>query len=433
MGIFFRQGRMIVEKSFVLRGDVCYSKGPRALETIEGGYLVCEGGASMGAFALLPERFRALPLVDHAGCLIMPGLIDLHTHAPQFAFRALGMDLTLLDWLNEHTFPEEARYLDPDYARAAYERVVGALRRGATTRACLYATVHREATIRLMDLCEASGLICYVGKVNMDRNAPDALREVSAARSLADTRAWLETVKGRYRNTRPILTPRFIPSCSDELLIGLAALGREFGLPIQSHLSENPAEIEWVKKLCPESASYADAYRRRGLLGPSAIMAHAVWNDEAELQLLKDSGTFIAHCPGSNMNLSSGIAPARRYLDRGVKLGLGTDVAGGFSLSMLRAMSDAVQSSKLRWRLVDEGDAPLGAAEAFYLGTLGGGAFFGKAGSFEAGYEFDAVVLDDRALTAGRALTVAQRLERAIYLSDDGQIVSKYVRGAKLF
>lgn len=424
---------MAVERGFVLKGDVCHSKGPRTLETIEGGYLVCEGGASMGAYALLPERFRALPLIDHTGCLIMPGLIDLHTHASQFAFRALGMDLTLLDWLNEHTFPEEARYADLDYARAAYERVIGALRRGATTRACLYATIHREASLLLMDLCEASGLVCHVGKVNMDRNAPDALREASAARSLADTRAWIEAAKGSYGNTRPILTPRFIPNCSDELLVGLAALGREFGLPIQSHLSENPAEIEWVKQLCPDSASYTDAYRRRGLLGPSTIMAHAVWNDEAELQLLKESGTVIAHCPGSNMNLSSGIAPVRRYLDRGVRLGLGTDVAGGFSLSMLRAMSDAVQSSKLRWRLVDEGEPPLSVAEAFYLGTLGGGAFFGKVGSFDTGYEFDAVVLDDRALSAGRAMTVLQRLERAIYLSDDGHIVSKYVRGTKLF
>ena len=144
---------------------------------------------------------------------------------------------------------------------------------------------------------------------------------------------------------------------------------------------------------------------------------------------MKERGTFVAHCPQSNANLSSGIAPVRRYLDEGLNVGLGSDIAGGSSLSILRAMADAVQVSKLRWRLQDQSLKPLTAAEAFYLGTAGGGAFFGPVGRFEPGYEMDAVVLDDARLSAPFPLTVEERVERAIYLSDDRDIVKKFVRG----
>ena len=162
-------------------------------------------------------------------------------------------------------------------------------------------------------------------------------------------------------------------------------------------------------------------------------MAHCVYSSDAEIALMKKRGVFVAHCPQSNTNLSSGIAPVRRYLEEDLHIGLGTDIAGGHSLSMLRAIADAIQVSKLRWRLVDDFLKPLSLEEAFYMATMGGGAFFGKVGTFLEDYEFDALILDDRGLRHPQPLTARERLERLIYLSDDRCITGKYVSGNKIF
>ncbi|MDR2908537.1 MAG: amidohydrolase family protein, partial [Oscillospiraceae bacterium] len=395
-----------------------------------GGYLVCEDGISRGLFPELPERFRGLPVLDRRDRLILPGLTDLHTHAPQFAFRGLGMDLELLEWLNARVYPEEEKYSDERYAKEAYKAMVRSLVKGPNTRACVFSTVHPQATLILMDLLEASGLVCMAGRVNMDRNCPPSLREESAAASLADTRRWLESCSGRYKNTYPILTPRFIPTCSDELMRGLGDIARELGLPLQSHLSENRSEVEWVAELCPGSVSYGDAYAGLGAFGGEipTVMAHGVLSGKKEMELMKKNGVYLAHCPQSNANLRSGIAPLRRFLDSGVRIGLGSDVAGGCHSSIFRAMSDAVEVSKLRYCLAQE-DPPVTVMEAFYLGTVGGGSFFGKAGSFEDGYEFDALVIDDRELMAPFELSLEERLARVIYFSQDHNITDKFVRG----
>lgn len=318
---------------FALKGDICYSLDQKTLHTVRDGYLVCEDGLSHGVFDTLPERYAGVPLTDCSGMLILPGLCDLHMHAPQYAFRGLGMDLELLEWLNTRAFPEESKYIDIEYARRAYARVVEDLRRGPNTRVSMFATLHRPATVLLMEMLEGSGLVTMVGKVNTDRNASDILCETCAAESDSETRCWLEEVAGRFVNTRPILTPRFIPSCSDDLMRRLAAAQREYGLPVQSHLSENPREVAWVAELCPGSTCYGDAYLRYGLFGGEVptVMAHCVWSGDVEIELLRERGVFVAHCPQSNTNLSSGIAPVRRFLERGVRVGLGSDVAGGVS------------------------------------------------------------------------------------------------------
>ena len=162
-------------------------------------------------------------------------------------------------------------------------------------------------------------------------------------------------------------------------------------------------------------------------------MAHCVYSSDAELSLMKTRGVFIAHCPQSNTNLSSGIAPIRHYLEEELHIGLGTDIAGGHSLSMLRAIADAIQVSKLRWRLVDDSQKPLSLEEAFYMATMGGGAFFGKVGTFAEDYEFDALILDDSRLRHPQPLNSRERLERLIYLADDSCIAGKYVSGNKIF
>jgi guanine deaminase len=419
--------------NFVLHGDICYSQTKHSLATAENSFLVCAAGKSAGVFSHLPPEYKLFPCIDYTGKLIIPGLVDLHMHAPQFAFRSLGMDLELLDWLETRAFPEEAKYQDRSYALRAYTTLVEDLQQGPNTRICLFGTVHVPATLLLMDLLENSGLVCMVGKVNMDRNSPDTLREQDAASAAASTQEWLEQCTP-YQHCKPILTPRFIPSCTDELMRRLSAIQQHYGLPLQSHLSENLREIAWVKELCPESSCYGDAYTRFDLFGGGVptIMAHCVYSGDEEIALMQSRGVYVAHCPQSNMNLSSGIAPARRYLEAGLAMGLGSDVAGGVHTSIFRAMSDAIGVSKLRQCRGAGDEAPLTLEEVFYLGTQGGGSFFGQVGSFEAGYEFDALVMEDPHPVPPFPLTLRERLERVLWCSDERAILKKYVRGIPL-
>lgn len=419
---------------FILRGHICYSRSKDVLETGERQYVVCKDGVCAGVFAELPPEYAEFPVTDWGDRFIIPGLVDLHVHAPQYAFRGLGMDLELLDWLEEHTFPEEAKFADLDYAQKAYRIFAENMAAGATTRACVFGTLHTDATLLLMDLMEETGVVSYVGKVNMDRNVPDYLRESSYRKSAEETIRWLKEARARgYRNTRPILTPRFTPCCTDQLMQELRKIQEQYGLGVQSHLSENQGEIAWVKELCPWADGYADAYAAFGLFGNDCptVMAHCVYSDETERKMLKERGVFVAHCPESNTNLSSGVAPVRRFLEEGIRVGLGSDVAAGSTDNIFHAMAQAIQASKLRWRLQDDTCKPLTVEEAFFLGTKGGGQFFGKVGSFEPGYQFDAVILDDKRLKHPQKLDIKQRLERMIYLADEREVIGKYINGAR--
>ena len=407
--------------SFVLKGHVLYSVSRNELAAMENAYLVCENGLCSGVFDALPECYAHLPIQDYGDKLIIPGMVDLHLHAPQYAFRGMCMDLELMDWLNRYTFPEEEKYENLEYAEKAYGMFVEALKNGATTRACIFATRHRPATELLMKLMEESGLVSYVGKVNMDREATEALVEASADISAYTTFGWINAIKDKFKNTMPILTPRFIPCCTDQLMEELRQIQMAYGIPVQSHLSESKGEIEFVKFLRPEDAFYGASYNDYDLFGKNddidtnfkTVMAHCVWSTDEEVELMRKNGVFVAHCPASNMNLTSGIAPIRRYLDQGLNIGLGSDIAGGHSDSIFRAITDAIQVSKMYFRMVDESVKPLVFPEAFYLATKGGGAFFGKVGSFEEGYEFDALVLDDSILSHPLELDIRQRIERS--------------------
>ena len=428
-------------KRFALRGNICYSKSAKEVCTCADHYVVCIDGKSAGVFAALPQEYAEIPVVDCGDQLIIPGLVDLHIHAPQYAYRGLGMDLELMDWLEEQAFPEEIKYQDPEYAKRAYEIFAEQLQKSATTRACIFGTKHREATEILMESMEKTGLVSYVGKVNMDREAPDGLREESAEQSALETAAWIEATAEKFQHTKPILTPRFVPCCTDELMECLQKIQMKYNVPVQSHLSENQGEISFVHELRPQNNFYGEVYDEFGLFGKTSnkkksvktVMAHCVWSTEKEKKMMKENGVFVAHCPASNMNLSSGVAPIKTYLEAGLHVGLGSDVAGGESESIFRAMKDAIQVSKIYWRLVDQAVHPITFSEAFYMATKGGGEFFGKVGSFEKGYAFDAIVLDDTWIPYPQELTVRERLERAVYLAlDEKGISQKYVDGVKI-
>lgn len=423
------------EPVFILKGNIVYSKNKDELRILKDHYLISESGLVKGVFEKVPPEYAQVSVSDYGECLIIPGLTDLHVHAPQYTFRAMGMDMELLEWLETNTFPEEAKYQDLEYARRAYRIFTDNLKRSATTRACIFGTIHRDATLLLMDQLEQSGLVTYVGKVNMDRNCPDYLREESAEESGIQTVEWIKDVlHKKYQNTMPILTPRFTPSCSDELMENLKKIQMYYQIPVQSHLSENPGEIAWVKELCPWSEFYGDAYDRFGLFGADCktVMAHCVYSGKEERQRMKENGVFIAHCPESNMNLSSGVAPVRTFLEEGMHVGIGSDVAGGSTENLFKAMALAIQASKLRWRMQDDSLKPLTLEEVFYIATKGGGEFFGNVGSFEPGFELDAVVLNDTRIVHSQNLDVRERLERMIYLADEREVRAKYVRGREI-
>ena len=440
----------------VYKAHILFTKEKTRFEVLENGYVAVEDGKVTGVASSLDELFpqSSAPgsqpdyeFVDFGNKLLIPAMNDMHVHAPQVHNQGVAMDLELLPWLQNYTFPEESKYADIHYAERMYRRFLHTQWLFGTMRSVVFGTVHTESTRKLMHLYQEAGMGALVGKVAMNRNCPDALCE--------DVEAYVEgqesliadaNVSTHDRSVdsslctlhssllplvRPIITPRFVPSCTPELLRACGEMAKKYELPVQSHLSENTSEIAWVAELEPESESYGDAYNRYGLFGQTpTIMAHCVWTRGQELELMKRNGVMVAHCPTSNFNLSSGMAPIRTLLDEGVRIGLGSDISGGHDLNMFRMLVYAIQVSKMHYQL-DHDKAFLTLPEAFWIATKSAGSFFGKVGSFEPGYEFDALVIDDAVLYPDE-YSLQHRLERFIYVGDDRQIVHRFCRGEEV-
>jgi len=402
---------------------------PDAFRFIENGYIsVSDEGKVTYIGRTLPEQ--AGQVTDFGDRLLIPAFNDLHLHAPQYRNIGLAMDLELLPWLQRYTFPEEMKFANLDYARKIYTRFVHELWMQGTMRSAVFATIHLDATLLLADLFQQSGLGAYVGLVAMDRNAPNGLCGAKTE-AFAGINA-LDAKLGRKGRVRAIITPRFIPSCSEDMLTELGSLAQQTGLPVQSHLSENLHEIDWVHELEPDATCYGDAYNRYGLFGQTpTLMAHCCYTNDEEMQLMKQNGVCVVHCPTSNNNLASGMASVRRFLDNGIRVALGTDVSGGHYMSMLRVIQYAIQTSKLHYAQ-SKGKIPfLSLSEAFYLATKGGGEFFGKVGCFDIGNEFDALVIDDSYLNFD-SYSLPERIERFIYIGDDRDIRHRFCAGNEL-
>ena len=431
---------------------------------MERGYIaVAEDGTIEGVYrgrdARVPSEFDALPeqyagaeVRDFGDALLIPAMNDLHVHAPQYRNMGIAMDMELLPWLNTYTFPEEERYADLAYADYMYRRFVHDLWLHGTMRAAVFATTHADATCLLADLFAEAGMGAFIGLVGMDRNCPKALAN-SPKTAIRDMERLVAHMAG-YERVNPIVTPRFIPACTPAMLQALGDFAATHHLPVQSHLSENRAEIQWVRELESEASCYGDAYRRYGLFGKTVtahdtvgaspvatLMAHCCYTEGEELRLMRENGVYAVHCPTSNCNLGSGIAPVRRFLQEGVPVALGSDIAGGHHLSLFRVMHYAVEMSKLRYAQTQGEEPFLKLSEAFYLATKGGGSFFGKVGSFEKGYAFDALVIDDAKEPTKSPLKgdvdippydLKQRLERFVYLGDDRHITHRFCQGKEI-
>jgi guanine deaminase len=418
----------------IIKGNIVFTPNFGQLKILENSFIVVEGKKVKGTYSgELPKEYKSVAVTDYGDALVIPGFIDLHFHASQFVNRGLGLDFELLPWLENYTFPEEAKYKSMAYAEAVYKQVVLELWKCGTTRVALFGTIHKEATAKLMDLLATAGLGGYVGKVNMDRNSPDILIETTE-QSLADTEDFVKNTFDRYELVKPIITPRFVPSCTPELMSGIAKLAKKYNVPVQSHLSENIAEVALVKELHPECQNYGSVYRKYGLFGQQpTIMAHCIYSDDAEIELMVKNKVYVAHCPCSNNNLSSGIASIRKFIDKGVAVGLGSDISGGHEASIAKVLAMAVQVSKLKWLETDRNERFFTIPEAFYLATKGGGSFFGKVGSFEEEYEFDALVVDACCQDESpNKYSVEERLSRFIYIGNYHNIIARYVAGKKI-
>ena len=415
----------------VYKGNILFTKEKDRFEILGNGYVAVDDNGRVTGVArdLASLNCDGAEVRDFGDCLLIPAMNDLHVHASQYRNQGLAMDLELLPWLTRYTFPEETRYADTQYAERMYRHFVHDLWRFGTMRACVFATIHTESTRLLMRLFREAGMGAFVGKVGMNRNCPEALKEpvedmVRGYESLLKE----DTASGLVR---PIITPRFIPSCTREMLQACGELAAKYQCPVQSHLSENKAEILMVRELEPESTCYGDAYDRYGLFGQTpTVMAHCVWTEGEELELMQRRGVMVAHCPTSNFNVASGMAPIRTFLDAGLRIGLGSDISGGHDLSIFRMMVYAIQVSKMHYQQ-HHTQTFLTLSEAFWMATKVGGSFFGRVGSFEPGYEFDALVIDDSDLNHSN-YSLLERLERYIYLGDDRQIRHRFCRGKEI-
>ena len=415
----------------IIKGNFIYAPSLEKLEIREQQYLLTEDGKVKGFHKTLPEEFTDRKVTDYGQAVIIPAFNDLHIHAPQYVNRGVGFDRELLPWLETYTFPVEAKYAEKAFAEKGYRLFLRSLWEAGTMRFSAFATLHKEASWHLMELCEASGLRGYIGKVNMDRNGPDYLTE-DTDRSLADTEELAVRCAEELKYVRYIVTPRFVPSVTEKLMDGLGCLAEKYDLPVQSHLSENKGEIQWVRELHPQFESYTDVYDGFGLLRKDrTIMAHCIHLTEKEKDLLAEKNIRLAHCAQSNVDLVSGVMPLRKNLERGLNCIAASDLAGSHTLKMNRHIAMTVEVSKLRQMQYPEEKA-LSLAEALYLATKKPGEFFGKVGSFEEGDEFDALVIETDEMGGMLPRTPFEKLEQFIYDGDDRNILARYCGGEKI-
>ena len=440
LGTFFHApecGRIAVLAGALLRIDA------------EGTIAACVRAADPGhadALARARDAGTLVRLPDTA--VVLPGFVDLHVHAPQYPQLGTALDRPLDQWLGTYTFPMEARFADLAFARRAYTALVEDLLAQGTTTALMFATIHREATQLLAEICLERGLRALVGRVAMDdaRTCPDFYRDRSVDQALDDTAALVDFIRGHGGNAgalvRPVVTPRFVPACTDALLEGLGALARACDCHVQTHC----AESDWAEGYVERRTGMrdAEALDRWGLLTPATVLAHGVLLSPGDMALIRARQTAVAHCPLSNAYFAGAVFPLRAALERGLRVGLGTDIAGGPSASMFDTIRMTVAASRLLEEGVDPALAPgargRGGARtdwrvAFHLATAGGGAALGLAvGRFEPGCAFDAQLIDPQA--KGGTIRIVDPvddpevlLEKVLYTASRANIAETWVAG----
>lgn len=409
-----------------------FAHGPEAARhSVRGGVLI-EGGriAALGEADALRRAHPGARVHDYGAALISAGFVDAHVHYPQTGIIA-SWGKRLIDWLNGYTFPEEMRFTDPAHAAQAAETCLELMLANGTTTLCSYATIHPASVEALFVAAQARGMRVLAGKTCMDRNAPDGLRD-SPQSAYDDSKALIARWHGVDRLAY-VITPRFAPTSTPEQLSALGALWAAHpDCLMQTHLSEQPEEIAWVRALFPECRDYLDVYERFGLIGPGALYGHAIHLTARERARLYEAGAALVHCPTSNAFIGSGLFDLAGLKAEGQRIGLATDIGGGSSFSMLRTMAAAYEIGQLR-------GTALHPAALWWLATAGSAAALGLAdviGNLAPGMEADLAVIDLASTPAiaqrgARARDLWEALFPTIMMGDDRAIRAVWVNGVR--
>lgn len=366
------------------------------------------------------------------GSYLLPGFTDLHIHAPQWPQAGLALDKPLNEWLNAYTFPLEAKFKDLQYAQKVYQSLIKELLANGTTTGLFFGSVHTDANLVLAKVCAKLGQRAFIGKVAMDNpeQTPDYYRDESSQVALEETETFILKMQELQEQTNadltPVITPRFVPSCTDETLQGLGDLAKKYGLPIQSHCSESIWEDQYA--IDRFNLRDAEVLNKFGLLTDKSVMAHATQLSDSDLDLFEQTQTAIAHCPISNAYFGNSVMRVNDAYQKNVKIGLGTDISGGFSPSIYRNMQQAIMSSQM---LQDSSQKParLSASNVFYLATIGGAnALHIKSGQIKAGFKADFQIVQDQyfELSSNNSDDIFERL---VYHTNKENIKQVYVAG----
>lgn len=377
-------------------------------------------------------------LHDYSGHLILPGMVDAHTHLAQYAFAGTASS-SLLEWLRNYTYPQEERFHQPRVAEEESEIFFRSLMENGTTTASVYVTSSRDATNRAFRAAQKSKLRIFAGQVLMDKNSPKRLT-VSPARALFEM---MELVGRWHQKERLsfIVTPRFAVSSTEALLKEAGQFARDMDLHVQTHISESKAEIQAALKNFPGYNNYTEIYDKSNLIGEKTLLAHAVHLSAEEREIIAQKKATIVHCPTSNRYLGSGIMPYSHYRKAGINVALGTDVAAGYSLSMFQEMREMIESSKLAAEYWNDDLEPASPEDALCAATLAGARALGiekESGSLTPGKAADFIVVNDSLLhPLGEKSTLynspEERFSRLLYRFREEAIREVYVEGEKVF
>lgn len=445
----------------LFQGTAFSSQSPKEIQILED-YLFAINAEGVIEKVVAPEDAEYQPLLEAyqgksnfhrltEGQYLLPGFIDLHVHAPQWAQSGTALDIPLYDWLNTYTFPLESKFADLDFAEKVYDDLVSTLLANGTTTVLYFATVHKEASLLLAELCAKKGQRGLVGKVVMDDPAqnPEYYRDADTNSALEDTEEFILSVQELAKTVKqgvyPVVTPRFIPSCTDEGLEGLGKLAAKYDAYVQSHCSES----DWAHGYVRDRFDKNDAFALRdfGLLREKSVMAHCNFLDEPDADLFAETGTAIAHCPVSNAYFANSVIPVAHFHAKGIDIGLGTDISGGFSPSLFDNVRQAVISSRMLEDGVDPSlpahmrgvpESRITVDEAFYLATAGGGESLSlPIGRLEQNYAWDVQIIDTKLPSAKLPIFDENEdlhgiFEKIMYLARPENIREVWVQGMKV-
>ncbi|MEC1524625.1 guanine deaminase [Neobacillus niacini] len=443
--------------SRVFKGTAFTSKSPTEIHILKD-YLFCIDDIGMIVKVIAPaeQEYNAILKTYEnkvqtlkEGQYFLPGFVDLHVHAPQWAQSGTALDIPLYDWLNRYTFPLESRFSDLDFAEKVYREVVSTLLANGTTTALYFATVHKEASLLLARFCAEKGQRGLVGKIVMDNpdQTSEIYRDADTQTALKDTEDFIIAVNELAKTTKqgvyPVVTPRFIPSCTDEALKGLGELAAKYDTYVQSHCSESDWEHGYVKDRFQKNDAFA--LHDFGLLREKSVMAHCNFLHDDDADLFVKTGTAVCHCPISNAYFANSVIPIAHLHSKGVEIGLGSDISGGFSPSIYDNARQAVISS----RMLEDGvntslpakergvpNSRITINEAFYFATASGGESLSlPIGRLAENFAWDVQIIDTTVATAKLPIfeeDLQDIFQKIMYLVRPENIIEVWVQGEKV-